>query len=214
MDLQEDLIEYKTDELEKVREEVAVCVKCPLSKSRTKTVPGEGSYHAEIMFVGEAPGVNEDLTGVPFCGAAGKFLDEMLSVIGFKREDVFVANTVKCRPPQNRDPEDSEKSACRPYLDRQLKLISPKIIICLGRHSMASFLPGQSISKVHGKPMRRPNGRVILPLYHPAAALHNGSLRATLIEDFKKIPQILEKIKEESHNKVEEKNTLSQLKLI
>lgn len=203
MDLEEsrastkDKIGEEAKELNKIREEVLVCQKCPLSKSRTIAVPGEGSFSAEIMFIGEAPGATEDIKGIPFCGAAGKFLDEMLEVIGLRRSDIFITNTVKCRPPENRDPEDSEKEACRPYLDRQFKAINPKLIVCLGRHSTSTFLPGAGgISKLHGKALRRPDGRVYLPLYHPAAALHNGSLRETLINDFKKIPLIIKKIKD------------------
>ncbi|MFA4995753.1 MAG: uracil-DNA glycosylase [Patescibacteria group bacterium] len=203
MDLDESRIstDEKNDktitELGKVREEVLVCTKCPLSKSRITAVPGEGSSSAEIMFIGEAPGATEDQKGIPFCGQAGKFLDEMLGVIGLSRGDIFITNTVKCRPPGNRDPEDAEKSACRPYLERQFKALNPKLIVCLGRHSTATYLPGAGgISKLHGKALKRPDGRVYLPLYHPAAALHNGALRETLITDFKKIPIIIKKIKE------------------
>lgn len=200
-------------ELNQIREEVLVCQKCPLSKSRTIAVPGEGSFSAEIMFIGEAPGATEDIKGIPFCGAAGKFLDEMLEVIGLRRSDIFITNTVKCRPPENRDPEDSEKEACRPYLDRQFKAINPKLIVCLGRHSTSTFLPGAGgISKLHGKALRRPDGRVYLPLYHPAAALHNGSLRETLINDFKKIPLIIKKIKESKKEEISKE--ISQQKLI
>lgn len=200
-------------ELNKIREEVLACQKCPLSKSRTIAVHGEGSFSAEIMFIGEAPGATEDQKGIPFCGQAGKFLDEMLEVIGLGRSDIFITNTVKCRPPENRDPKDSEKEACRPYLDRQFKAINPKLIVCLGRHSTSTFLPGAGgISKLHGKALRRPDGRVYLPLYHPAAALHNGSLRETLINDFKKIPLIIKKIKESK--KEETETQISQQKLI
>jgi DNA polymerase len=185
----------KAYELQKVAEEISACLKCPLSKSRVNTVPGSGSAGAEIMFIGEAPGFNEDQQGIPFCGAAGKFLDEMLAGIDYTREQVFIANTLKCRPPENRDPEDSEKEACRLYLERQIEIIDPKLIVCLGRHSVATFLPGAGgISKLHGKAVKRSSGRVYLALYHPAAALHNGGLRSTLVEDFGKIPAILAKI--------------------
>ena len=186
----------KKEELQKIREEVSVCVKCPLFKTRTNTVFGEGDENAEVLFVGEAPGENEDKQGIPFCGAAGKFLDEMLGRIGLNRSDVYIANTLKCRPPGNRDPEDVEKEFCKPYLDKQFEIISPLLIVCLGRHSTATFLPGAGgITNLHGKPVKRPNGQVYRPLYHPAAALHNGGLRQTLIDDFMKIPAILEKIK-------------------
>lgn len=186
----------KKEELEKVADRIRNCFECPLSKSRTCAVPGEGDPNTEIIFIGEAPGFNEDREGVPFCGQAGKFLDEMLLEIGLKRADVFITNTIKCRPPENRDPEDSEKEVCRPHLDRQIKVIGPKLVVCLGRHSMSSLMPGAgSISKLHGRAVRRPSGQVYLALYHPAAALHNGSLRKTLIDDFRKIPSILEKLK-------------------
>lgn len=188
----------KSKELQKIRGEAASCLKCPLSKTRINTVPGEGNSNAEIMFIGEAPGANEDKTGVPFCGAAGKFLEEMLAEISLKREDIFITNTVKCRPPGNRDPEESEKNICtRICLDRQIEIIDPKIIVCLGRHAASYMIPGMpSISESHGHVYKRPNGRLYLPLYHPAAALYNGSLRETLKEDFKKIPNIIKKIKE------------------
>ena len=189
----------KQIELAKLRDKVLSCKKCSLYKTRNNVVFGEGNPNADILFIGEAPGANEDKQGIPFCGAAGKFLNEMLATIGFKREDVFIANTLKCRPPENRDPEDSEKEVCRPYLEEQFKIIDPKLVVLLGRHSLNTFLPGVgSISTLHGKAMKRMDGRIYLPLYHPAAALHNGSLRQTLIEDFKKITLILKKIKQEN----------------
>lgn len=198
--------------LQLVAEEIGGCKKCPLHKTRTNTVPGSGDPESEILFVGEAPGQREDEQGIPFCGAAGKFLDEMLASIGLDRKQVFIANTLKCRPPENRDPEDSEKVACRPYLDRQVEIINPKLIVCLGRHSVANFMPGAGgISKLHGKAVRRPNGQVYLALYHPAAALHNGGLRKTLMEDFSKIPAILRKIKQ---TKKEEKTSAEDDKII
>lgn len=201
----EDNMDERMKELKEVREEVLVCTKCPLCKSRTNAVPGEGDINSEVMFIGEAPGANEDTKGIPFCGASGKFLDEMLTAINLKRKDIFITNTVKCRPPENRDPEDSEKEACRPYLDRQFKIINPKLIVCLGRHSTATYLPGAGgISKLHGKALKRPDGRVYLPLYHPAAALHNGGLRETLMNDFKKIPLIINKIKGQEATKKNE----------
>lgn len=201
------------EKLEAISEEISKCEKCILSKTRKNTVPGSGSAEAEVVFVGEAPGFHEDEKGVPFCGAAGKFLDQMLEEVGWSRESVFIANTLKCRPPENRDPEDDEKSLCREYLERQIEIIDPKLIVCLGRHSVATFLPGAgSISQTHGKAIRRPNGRVYFVLYHPAAALHNGGLRQTLIDDFKKIPLVLKKIKEEenSDNKKDNKSAVQQ----
>lgn len=204
----------KETDLKLLAKEIEGCQKCPLFKTRTNTVPGSGSPESEILFIGEAPGQREDEQGIPFCGAAGKFLDEMLASIGLHRDQIFIANTLKCRPPENRDPEDSEKEACRPYLDRQVEIINPKLIVCLGRHSVASFIPGAGgISKLHGKAVRRPNGQVYLALYHPAAALHNGGLRKTLMEDFSKIPAILHKIKQtkkEDKSSVEEDKKIQQ----
>lgn len=185
----------KERELDKLRQEIANCFDCPLSKTRNNTVPGEGSATARIMFIGEAPGAKEDEKGIPFCGASGKFLDEMLENIGLARENVFIANTLKCRPPANRDPEDSEKETCRHFLDKQFEIINPDLVVPMGKHAVANFLPGVGgITALHGRVLKRPNGKFYFPLYHPAAALHNGGLRSTLIEDFNKIPAILEKI--------------------
>lgn len=181
--------------LEKLAQQIHVCTKCPLHKGRTVAVPGEGNSKADIVFVGEGPGRNEDQTGRPFVGAAGKFLEELLGTIGLRREDVFITNVVKCRPPNNRDPEPDEVETCTTlYLFQQLKLIKPKLIATLGRHSMRRFLPEEfRISLVHGQPYRR-NGQMFLPLYHPAAALYNNDLKATLQKDFQRIPLILKKI--------------------
>lgn len=199
-------------ELKIIADEIAVCTKCPLYKTRTHTVPGEGNLQASIMFVGEAPGFNEDQRGIPFCGAAGSFLEEMLAEIDLKREDVFICNTLKCRPPENRDPEESEKQACRPYLERQIRVIKPNLIVCLGRHSLSSLMPSAgSITQVHGKAVRRPSGQTYLALYHPAAALHNSNLKQTLIDDFIKIPAILEKIEEDQED---QEDKIKQQKLI
>jgi uracil-DNA glycosylase family 4 len=164
---------------------------CPnLAQEATQLVFGDGSPDADIVFIGEAPGKNEDQQGKPFVGAAGKFLNEMLAGIGLKREDVYITNIVKYRPPNNRDPLPDEKLAFLPYLRTQLEVIKPKLVITLGRHSMDSLLPGLQISKVHGQP-KRYQGQVYLPLFHPAAALYNGGLRQTLIDDFERIPKIL-----------------------
>jgi len=165
---------------------------CPdLAKSANSLVMGDGNPDADIVFIGEAPGKNEDEQGKPFVGAAGKFLNEMLASIGMQRQDIYITNIVKYRPPNNRDPLPDEKEAFWPYLLRQLKVIEPKVVITLGRHSMEYFLPGAKISEVHGEPKRR-GDLVILPLFHPAAALYNGGMRATLMEDFMKIPKIIE----------------------
>lgn len=229
---------------------------CPdLAKRATQLVFGDGNPDADVIFIGEAPGKNEDLQGKPFVGAAGKFLNEMLDTVGLKREEVYITNIVKYRPPNNRDPYPDEKAAFLPYLEAQLAVIQPKIVVTLGRHSLNCFLPDLSISQVHGQPkrfkwiLRRSEGQradraqdgegkrtnrtvgtesesstklaqrsaaklgsasssagrqdglvlILLPLFHPAAALYNGAMRQTLIDDFAKIPAILEKIQESSN---------------
>lgn len=167
---------------------------CPeLATQATQLVFGAGSPDAPIVFIGEAPGKKEDEQGVPFVGAAGKFLDEMLALINLKRDDIYITNIVKYRPPNNRDPLPQEKQAFLPYLQQQLAIIQPKLVITLGRHSMECFLPGLKISQVHGQPQRK-DGLVYLPLFHPAAALYNGGLRQTLIDDFMAIPAIIDKL--------------------
>lgn len=164
-----------------------------LRKQATQLVFGDGNPQAAIVFIGEAPGKNEDEQGIPFVGAAGRFLNEMLGDIGLKREDIYITNIVKYRPPNNRDPLPEEKAAFLPYLKEQLAIIKPTLIVTLGRHSMDVLLPGLKISQVHGQP-KRYNGQVYLPLFHPAAALYNGGMRQTLIDDFARIPAILQKI--------------------
>lgn len=167
---------------------------CPeLAATATQLVFGDGNIDANIVFIGEAPGKNEDIQGIPFVGAAGKFLNEMLAMIDLKREDIYITNIVKYRPPNNRDPLPDEKAAFLPFLHSQLDIINPKLIVTLGRHSMDVLLPGLKISQVHGEP-KRYQGKVYLPLFHPAAALYNGGLRQTLIDDFAAIPAILKKI--------------------
>jgi uracil-DNA glycosylase family 4 len=167
---------------------------CPnLAQEATQLVFGGGNPDADIVFIGEAPGKNEDQQGLPFVGAAGKFLNEMLESIGLARQDVYITNIVKYRPPGNRDPLPDEKAAFLPFLQAQLEVIKPKLVITLGRHSMDSLLPGLRISQVHGQP-KRYHGQVYLPLFHPAAALYNGGLRQTLIDDFARVPLILAKI--------------------
>lgn len=168
-----------------------------LAAQATQLVMGDGNPNADIVFIGEAPGKNEDLQGLPFVGAAGKFLNEMLAAAGMNRQDVYITNIVKYRPPNNRDPLPEEKKAFWPYLIRQLQIIKPKVVITLGRHSMEYFLPGMYISKIHGQPKRIGFGEeklVIIPLFHPAAALYNGALRETLIEDFCMVPEVLKKL--------------------
>ncbi len=181
--------------LEAINEAVHDCTACPLAIGRLTAVPGDGDPQSDILFIGEGPGQKEDETGHPFVGAAGKFLDTMLTSIGKTRAQVFVTNVVKCRPPQNRDPEPDEIATCTDvFLWKQIELIAPKLICTLGRHSMSLFFPSDyKISQIHGQPKRVKN-RVILPLYHPAAALYNGGMRETLMYDFKKIPLVLKKI--------------------
>jgi uracil-DNA glycosylase len=191
----------KQEQLNKLNVEMKACAKCVLRAGCNQVVPGAGSAEAEIMFIGEGPGKKEDELGVPFVGAAGKFLDEMLATINLKREDVYIANTVKCRPPQNRDPLPKEKDACWPWLLEQIKIIQPKLIVTLGKHSMELFLPNYKISEIHGSALRREipkiGKQIFFALYHPAAALYNGSMRQVLLKDFKKIPKVLELIKKE-----------------
>ena len=162
-----------------------------MAKQATQLVAGDGNPDADIVFIGEAPGKKEDEQGKPFVGASGKMLNEMLASIGLERQDIYITNIVKYRPPNNRDPFPQEKAVFLPFLERQIEIIQPKIIVMLGRHSMNSLLPGLKISEVHGQPQQY-NGRVYIPLYHPAAALYNGSLRQTLLDDFAKIPLIIE----------------------
>ncbi len=186
--------------IEQVKADILNKNVCPdLAQTATNLVMGDGNVNAELVFVGEAPGKNEDLRGLPFVGAAGKFLDELLASVSLDRADVYITNIVKYRPPGNRDPLPVEKQAFWPYLIRQLEIINPKIVVTLGRHSMEYFLPGRTITEVHAQPKRVVVGKskiVILPLYHPAAALYNGSLRSTLMEDFQVIPVVLNKINE------------------
>lgn len=211
----------KQQQLDQIKAEILKNNICPdLAKQATQLVFGAGNPDADIVFIGEAPGKNEDQQGLPFVGVAGKFLNDMLAMIGLKREDVYITNIVKYRPPNNRDPLPDEKQEFLPYLEQQLEVIQPKIVITLGRHSLNCFLPDLSISQVHGQPKRlkislssksqvasskkKENNSqletrnlltlVILPLFHPAAALYNGGMRQTLIDDFAKIPLILRKL--------------------
>jgi uracil-DNA glycosylase family 4 len=187
-------------ELTSLYEQIRNCTRCPLAQGRTRAVPGEGPENAAIMFIGEAPGFHEDKSGRPFVGAAGRFLEELLADINMKRGDVYIANVIKCRPPGNRSPTQAEIEACQSYLDRQIELIQPQMVITLGRFSMARYFPGAKISSIHGKP-RKIEGVLYYPMYHPAAALHQPSLRSAVVEDMKKIPQLLTEIDliEESH---------------
>ena len=170
--------------------EITSCTLCSLSEKRTNAVPGEGSLTADIFFIGEGPGFYEDRDGRPFVGPSGKFLDELLASIGLDRKDVFITNMVKCRPPNNRDPFPGEMEACAKYLDAQIAAINTKVIVPLGRHALARWFPNESIGKLRAKP-RRFGETVLFPLYHPAAALHNGGLRSTIVDDFRKLGELL-----------------------
>lgn len=191
----------RSDGLKKIYEKWFTDCKCELKKTATQPVPGDGNPNSEIVFIGEAPGKEEDKQGRPFVGAAGKFLVEMLEAIKLKREEIYITNIVKYRPLNNRDPLPEEKDACRNWLIEELNFINPKLIVFLGRHSMNDFFPTEKISAVHGKLLIKKFNKIktkhFLALYHPAAALYNGGMRETLVEDFKKIPKILEKIKAE-----------------
>lgn len=177
-------------ELTDLCKQIVVCTNCELHHTRVKGVPGEGPENAKIMFIGEGPGLNENQQGRPFVGAAGQFLEALLKSIGLKRSDVYICNVVKCRPPDNRDPLPAEIAACKGYLDRQIALIKPKLIVTLGRFSMAPYFPGESISKVHGQARKR-GQQVVVAMFHPAAALHQPKYKTEIEADFKKLPQYL-----------------------
>ena len=176
--------------LSELYEEIELCTQCEIAKFRTKVVPGEGAENADIMFIGEAPGWHEDQQGRPFVGPAGQFLDSLLASISLRREQVYIANVIKCRPMGNRDPLPSEIDNCRDWLDRQIEIIRPRMIVTLGRYSMAKFFPGKSISKIHGTAQKR-DDVIYYAMYHPAAALHQQSLRQAIEADMLKIPSLL-----------------------
>ena len=176
--------------LAQVAREVSECTRCALQASRKKAVPGEGPARAEIMFIGEGPGFHENEQGRPFVGAAGQFLDQLLSQAGVTRSQVYITNVVKCRPPGNRDPMPEELTACDYHLQRQIEAINPSIIVTLGRFSMGKFMPGAKISAVHGQ-MRRIGDRYVIAMFHPAAALHQASLKPAILADFAKLPELL-----------------------
>jgi len=179
------------DTLAQIAKEVAVCRNCALHESRNKSVPGEGPATAEIMLIGEGPGFHENEQGRPFVGASGNFLSQLLEQGGLKRTDVFICNVVKCRPPNNRDPQTEELAACNKYLERQIEAINPSIIVTLGRFSMNKFIPGAKISAIHGQ-MRKVGDRFVIPMFHPAAALHQAALKPALLADFAKLPILLD----------------------
>ncbi|MCS7206847.1 MAG: uracil-DNA glycosylase [Dehalococcoidia bacterium] len=181
--------------LEALAQRIRACQDCPLARTRTQAVPGEGPDTPLIMCIGEAPGYHEDQEGRPFVGPAGRFLEELLASVGIKRSEVYITNVVKCRPPDNRDPLPGEIEACKKYLDEQIALLRPKIIVTLGRYSLARFAPKESISKVHGKPRRIPEG-ILFPMYHPAAALHYQGLRPVLEQDIRLLPELIRQVQQ------------------
>ncbi len=183
--------------LENIAERVRHCTRCDLWRTRTQAVPGEGDPHAEVMFIGEAPGYHEDRQGRPFVGAAGQFLNELLGRAGLRREQVYITNVVKCRPPGNRDPLPDEIAACAPYLDEQIAVIRPRVIVTLGRYSMARWFPNEKISRIHGKP-RRFGDVIVVPMYHPAAALHQPALKELVEKDFDALREILAQARAEA----------------
>ena len=176
--------------LEDLYRQIEICRGCELSRTRTKVVPGEGPVDASILFIGEAPGFHEDQQGRPFVGPAGQFLEQLLSSINLKRSQVYIANVIKCRPPSNRDPFPGEIQACAKWLDQQIAALNPKVIVTLGRFSMARYFPNETISKIHGKPKILPD-YACFPMYHPAAALHQGNLRKVIETDILKLPSVL-----------------------
>ena len=176
-------------------QQIALCLKCEIAKARCQVVPGEGAEDADILFIGEAPGWHEDQQGRPFVGPAGQFLDRLLASINLKRQLVYIANVIKCRPPDNRDPLPTEIQNCSPWLDSQIEIIKPRMIVTLGRYSMARYFPGKSISKIHGTAQRRENV-IYYAMYHPAAALHQRSLQQAIEADMLKIPGVLAEAKE------------------
>lgn len=183
--MSEELPRWRT--LEAVEQAVRTCTLCQLAETRTRAVPGEGSSHPTILFIGEGPGFNEDQQGRPFVGRAGALLNELLSLIPMRREDVYITNVVKCRPPENRDPLPIEVQTCWPYLEAQIRLLEPRVIATLGRHSLIKFFPEAKISQQHGQPMPW-RDKIVFPLYHPAAGLRSTGIREALEKDFRKLP--------------------------
>lgn len=192
-----------------IAQEIRQCQSCGLARTRKNAVPGEGPFNAEIMLIGEGPGYFENEQGRPFVGQAGKFLNELLAGGGLKREDVFITNVVKCRPPENRDPQDVELAACAAYLERQIEAINPLIILTLGRFSMARYFQTAKISAIHGK-ASWVGGRLIIAMYHPAAGLHQPNLKADIMHDFSFLPGYIEKARGERAKKFAEIKTAAE----
>lgn len=197
--------------LAEIASEVKVCTLCELSRTRTHAVPGEGNPHARVMLIGEGPGWHEDQEGRPFVGNSGKFLGELIAKAGLTREEVFITNVVKCRPPSNRDPLPDEIHACSLYLERQIAAIDPDVIVTLGRFSMAKYFPGERISRIHGEP-KKVGRRLVVPMYHPAAALHQGNLRGDIEADFAKLPRFLAEVERERASEAERDAPVAQQK--
>jgi uracil-DNA glycosylase len=200
------------EELRAVAAEIRACKACKLYRSRKNTVPGEGPAVSELMFIGEGPGFHENEQGRPFVGAAGKYLEELLASIGLRRDQVFIGNVVKCRPPGNRDPLPEEIQACSGFLERQIAAIQPKVIVTLGRYSMARFFPNTRISDIHGH-ARMVNGRMVVAMYHPAAALHQPSLRRDVESDFARLPALIQRAAPEQPSASETAEPPQQLSL-
>ena len=182
-------------QLSAIHTEIYHCTKCPLHEGRTRTVPGAGNPDAEILFIGEAPGYHEDQQGLPFVGKSGQYLEELLATINLTRNDVFIANVVKCRPPDNRDPLEEEIATCNPYLRAQIEVLDPLLIVTLGRYSMNMFFPNEKVSQIHGQ-AKYGTRRAYYPLFHPAYALRNQSVKVEMVEDFARIPRLIEEIQE------------------
>ncbi len=200
------------EQVAEIAREVKGCTLCELHRTSTNGVPGEGNAQARVLLIGEGPGWHEDQQGKPFVGPSGQFLTELIESAGLKREDVFITNIVKHRPPSNRDPLPDEIAACSIYLERQIESIDPDVIVTLGRFSMSKYFPGERISKIHGKPKNVGN-RLVVPMYHPAAALHNGSLRATIEEDFGRLPTFLAEQEDRRSKQAEEDDPPQQASL-
>ena len=203
----------KQEALSQIAEEIKKCRRCPLGEKATQAVPGEGNSDAQVMFIGEAPGFWEDQKGIPFCGAAGKLLDKLLVQAGLKREKVFIANILKHRPPQNRDPQPQEIEACQFFLDHQIEVINPQMVVSLGRFSLGKFLPNASITQVHGRPRLIDFGGkelVLVPMYHPAAALRNGKIMREEEEDFRRLGEFLKKMNGEKESLGRDQATVKQ----
>ncbi len=196
--------------LQEVADQTRVCTRCKLHHSRKNAVPGVGSPYTQVMFIGEGPGFHENEQGLPFVGAAGKFLDELLGDARLERDGVFITNVVKCRPPGNRDPEAEELNACKPYLERQIAAVNPDVIVTLGRVSMGYFIDNGKISTIHGRDFWA-HGRMVVPMYHPAAALHQPSLRGVVKEDFSKLPVLIKKAQKARHTTIETQEALQDL---